>query len=162
MPGSVTTMHCTTNPAFPLSCNAAAQFLRVLLLCSLIYAQGCATNAVAEQDPLDAQNAVVAWLQLLDSKDYDATYRATASFFKQRVTAEQWQAQVSQVRSALGETLSRQAINASYSNKLSDTKVGDYIIFEFQTEFAGQSRAVETVTVALDGRIWRTVGYFVR
>ncbi len=111
---------------------------------------------------IDAQSTVIEWLILLDREDYQATYDTTAAFFKERVSLNQWQAQVSQARSALGETLSRQPINANYTNKLTDAPMGDYVIFQFQTEFAGQSHAVETVTVALDNGAWSTVGYFVR
>lgn len=131
-------------------------------LCCVVSVQGCTTTSAAEVDKIDAQSAVITWLNLLDRKDYQTTYNSTASFFKDRVTLNQWQEQVSQARSALGQALSRRPVTASYTNKLTDTPTGDYVIFQFQTEFTGQSRAVETVTLALDKGTWRTVGYFVR
>jgi uncharacterized protein DUF4019 len=156
-------MDRTAKPAIlsPFMCTARIAGL-LLLLCCLAAVQGCSTTPIAARQPTNAQSTVIQWLTLLDRKDYQATYDTTAAFFKERVSLAQWQAQVSQARSALGDTLSRQAVNASYTNKLTDAPTGDYVVFQFQTEFSGQSRAVETVTVALEGNTWSTVGYFVR
>ncbi len=156
-------MHCTADLTSRSTFLSRARVVGcMLVLYCLVNAQGCTTTSVAAADKIDAQSAVIEWLILLDKKDYQATYSTTASFFKEQVTLNQWQEQVSRARAALGEAMSRQPITATYSNKLTDTSIGDYIIFQFQTEFRGQSRAVETVTMALDNGTWRAVGYFVR
>lgn len=156
-------MHSTADPTVLSPFQQAVQIAGILIfLCGLASTQGCSTTSVTTEQTIDAQSTVIEWLRLLDQKNYQATYVSTAAFFKERLSPAQWQAQISQARSALGETLSRQTINANYTNKLTDAPTGDYVIFQFQTEFSGQSRAVETVTVALDDNTWRTVGYFVR
>ena len=163
MPESQIDMHRSADHAIFSAFQSATRIAgSILFLYCLISVQGCSTTTVAAKHRMDAQSTVIEWLILLDREDYEATYDTTAAFFKARVTLTQWQAQVSQARSALGDTLARQPINATYTNKLTDAPTGDYVIFQFQTEFAGQSRAVETVTVALDNNTWRTVGYFVR
>ena len=147
--------------AEPVKVRPYTRLICLFLVC-IAPLLGCNSTPTSSSERLNAQNAVEAWLELLDGEDYEATWQATAGVLKRQVTLEQWRDRVSAVRSALGEVQSRRPISASYSNNLTDTPAGDYIIFQFQTQFEEQTNAVETVTVVLDNHTWRAVGYFVR
>ena len=54
-----------------------------------------------------AQEAAESWLALVDAGKYSQSWNEAASFFKERVTAEQWESAVKSVREPLGKLESR-------------------------------------------------------
>jgi DNA-binding CsgD family transcriptional regulator len=105
-------------------------------------------------DP-DAINAARTWLTLLDSQQWEATWRTAAPLFKSQVSAARWVAMVQPIRQPLGAVSSRTVQSTTMVNS-------QYEVIQFQTNFANNSSAVETVNIAHDAAGWKVVGYFIR
>ena len=60
----------------------------------------------AEQQKVEklAQEAAESWLALVDAGKYSQSWNGAASFFKQRVTTEQWESAVKSAREPLGNS----------------------------------------------------------
>ena len=85
-----------------------------------------------------------------------------ASLFKRQVTQKQWKEAASGVRKPLGLVKSRELIHEAYTTSLPGAPDGEYVVFQFQTEFENKEKAIETVTPMLDDGEWRVSGYFVK
>ena len=126
-----------------------------LMLGSTIRAQEAGTKA--------AQSAVEAWLSLIDSQNYAASWDSSASLFKNAVTQEKWQAAAHTARAPLGQMKSRSLKSATATNTLPGAPDGEYVVFQFNTAFDQKAAAVETVTAIRekDGA-WHVGGYFIK
>ncbi|MCP4874581.1 MAG: DUF4019 domain-containing protein [Gammaproteobacteria bacterium] len=109
-----------------------------------------------------ARKAVTEWLALVDQQQYQESWNQAASLFRQQVDAAVWSQQLSGARKPLGNVTNRVQMNAAYSTSLPGAPDGEYVVFQFKTEFTNKKNAVETVTPMLDGKRWRVAGYYVR
>ena len=110
-----------------------------------------------------AGQAADTWLALVDARNYAASWDLAATFFKDNVTPEQWAVSAGEARRPLGAMRLREIRAARRVSTLPGVPDGDYVVFQFDTIFAGKAAAVETVTfVREDDGLWRAVGYFVR
>ena len=123
---------------------------------------GFSAIAFAGEKERLAEQATLSWLSELDAGDYQNSWKNAASLFKEQVTQKQWKKAASGVRKPLGAVKSRERIHESYSTSLPGAPDGEYVVFQFQTEFENKSRAIETVTPMLDDGKWRVSGYFVK
>jgi hypothetical protein len=119
------------------------------------------TNA-QEPDTKAARAAVDSWLSLIDAANYAQSWDAAATFFKNAVTSETWQAAVKTARSQFGAFTSRTVKSATPATKLPGAPEGEYVVFDFDALYE-QKAASERVTVVRekDGA-WRVVGYFIK
>ncbi len=110
-----------------------------------------------------AQEAAESWLGLVDAGQYSQSWNEAASFFKQRVTAQQWESAVKSVREPLGKLESRKLKHAQYTKTMPGGPDGEYVILQFDTSFANKKAAIETVTPMKDkdGK-WRVAGHFLK
>ena len=110
-----------------------------------------------------AQEAAESWLALVDAGKYSQSWNEAASFFKQKVTAEQWASAVKSAREPLGKLESRKLKHYQYTQTMPGAPDGDYVILQFDTSFANKKAAIETVTPMKDkdGR-WRVSGYYIK
>ncbi len=127
---------------------------------SIVTASQTPEQAKAKQD---AQAAALAWLKLVDDGSYAESWQSAADFFQKAVTQEHWVTAIKGVRPMLGAVLSRKVKSSNYATKLLGSPVGQYVVVEFNTEFADKKTAVETVTpmLAPDGT-WKVSGYYMR
>lgn len=109
-----------------------------------------------------AEQAAVAWLALIDSEHYEASWNQAASLFQSKVSDSQWNEALTSGRKPLGALVSRELISATYSTSLPGVPEGEYVVLQFQTEFEAKPEAVETVTPMLDGEDWKVSGYFIK
>ncbi len=122
-----------------------------------------AAPALAADAASAAREEAEAWLALVDGERYGESWERAASFFKQRVTAEQWRQAASGVRGPLGKLTSREFLRAQPTNKLPGAPDGDYVVIQFRTSFENKNAAVETITPMKDtDGAWRVSGYYVR
>jgi hypothetical protein len=117
----------------------------------------------APSDTKAVQPSVEKWLSLVDTQSYAASWDEASSGFRGAVTRDQWQAAVSTARAPLGPMKSRELRTSRATTSLRGAPPGQYMVFEFDTVFAQQQNATETVTAAReqDGT-WRVVGYVVK
>lgn len=129
-------------------------------------AQGAGNQAPAIQVDAQAQPAVnVAqeWIGVIDQGGYSASWSATGQPVRGAVTQEQWVSSLTSVRQPLGAVSSRQLTAAQYTTTLQGAPEGQYVVIQYDTDFASAPDMVETITAMLepDGQ-WRVVGYLIK
>ena len=139
------------------------QYLRSLFIgLTLICASSSIVFSQQKAEKL-AQEAAESWLALADSGKYTQTWEQAADYFKERVTAENWEKAVKSVRVPLGKLESRKLTSAQYTKTMPGAPDGDYVILQFDASYENKKRAIETVTPMKDkdGK-WRVAGYFIK
>ncbi len=109
-----------------------------------------------------AIEAAKAWLALVDSGNAGAAWDEASDLFKAAVTKEQWQTDVAQARASLGAVKSRAIKSAIYETSLPGVPDGEYVVIIFDSEFATQPDAMETVTPAYEDGGWKISGYYLQ
>ena len=89
------------------------------------------------------------WLSLIDAADYAKSWDESATFFKNAITSEKWQAAVKTARGSFGALKSRTVKSATPATKLPGAPEGEYVVFDFDAIFE-QKPAGERVTVVRD------------
>jgi hypothetical protein len=118
----------------------------------------------ADKEPeATASKAALAWLQLVDTGQYGASWDQAAPFFQKAITKENWQKAVQTARAPLGKFISRKQTSAQYTQSLPGAPDGKYVVVLFASVFENKKEAVESVTpmLAPDGQ-WRVSGYFIK
>ena len=117
---------------------------------------------MAEFDP-DAERAARDWLALADIADAAGTWTAAAPLFQRAMPADAWARALDAARAPLGTVVARTLRMGRPATELPGAPDGQYVVFEFETQFTNKRAAVETVTPMrdTDGR-WRVSGYFIR
>lgn len=110
-----------------------------------------------------ATSAAQSWLALVDSGQYDESWKASAELFRSKISAETWAQAVGGVRAPLGKVDSRKVSAAELQTSLPGAPDGKYVVIQFSTAYEHKASAVETVTPMqeADGT-WRVAGYFVK
>ena len=143
----------------------------VLCLSALLVAGGVAFAAGPEDA---AQTAAESWLRLVDGGDYSASWEQGAKMFKGAVNQTEWGQMVGGARSPLGKLVSRKLKSREYTEKAPTTRVvggkaytwggaGKYVVIQYDSVFANNASAVETVIPMADpDGVWRVSGYSIR
>ncbi len=115
----------------------------------------------AQKPELQAQTVNLEWLMAMDTGRYGEAWDAAAATLKQAVTREEWVEKMTAVRGPLGKVVSRELANSTYSKTLPGVPVGDYVLTQYRTKFAGKDDGAETVVTSRekDG-VWRVAGYY--
>ena len=119
------------------------------------------TPTDTDSETAAARRAVDAWLALVDAGDYEAAYEATATSFRENVTAEEFRRETEMVRATLGAVRSRTVTTTRRTTTLPDAPPRDYIVFEFDAVYERRPDTGERVTAVLEGGEWRVVGYYI-
>ena len=116
-----------------------------------------------EPDTKAAKVAADTWLTLVDTGNYAQSWETAATFFKNAVPSERWQAAANTARSPFGGFKSRTLKSATTATTLPGAPDGEYVVFDFDATYEKKSAAAERVTVVRekDGS-WRVVGYFIK
>jgi hypothetical protein len=116
------------------------------------------------QDPATtpAQTSVEAWLALVDTRSYAASWETAASSFRRVVPRETWSATIEEVRVQLGPLKAR-VLKSATPEKPPGSLQGEYIVFRFDTTFERGPALVEVVAALKENDgAWRVAGYFVK
>ena len=109
------------------------------------------------------QEAAVAWLDLLDSGQYAASWDQASLQLQRTVSRPAWVAGVRDQRAPLGPVVARRLKWANYTESLPELPAGQYVVLEYETRFANRVSAAETVTPVKDAYgIWRVGAYRLR
>jgi hypothetical protein len=137
------------------SVRAAALLMATLFVASLSVAQ--------EADRKAATDAAQQWLAVVDAGHYGQSWDAAASFFQSKITKQDWEKALNQVRAPLGKMVSRQFKADAMEAKLPGAPEGKYCVIQFRTEFQhGPGPVIETITPMLDKGQWKISGYFIK
>jgi hypothetical protein len=116
----------------------------------------------AEADRNDASKAARSWLMLVDTGDYAQSWRTADPFLQSHVTEAQWETAAKTARDPLGAVVARKVAGVSFATTLPGAPDGRYAVVTFDTKFANKAAATETVAMAMEGGVWKVVGYHVR
>jgi DNA-binding CsgD family transcriptional regulator len=117
-------------------------------------ASTAATTAVAESD---ASRAARDWLALVDARNWQASYAATAASFRTLNTLANWQGAAEGVHARLGPAVSRQLVG----DEDTPAPPNGYRTLRFRTLFPGNQARIEVVSLASEGGQWRVAGIYV-
>lgn len=121
------------------------------------------TAAVSIEEAQAAQDAANAWIALIDSLDYAASWQQAAPYFQEQVSEAEWTQQLQSGHGSLGPLVSRTPQDREYSTALPNAPEGEYVIVTYASAYTQLENAMETVTMMKsDDDTWRAVGYFVR
>lgn len=110
----------------------------------------------------NAQLAAEKWLKILDSGDYDLSWKEGAKAFKNGITEAKWKEQATAALGPIGKLSSRKLRSRKYVEDLPNAPKGKYVVLEFDAVFEKKPESVETVFMMLDpDGVWRVSGYFV-
>ena len=140
----------------------ARQLMTIRWYCLLSLLLLSPMAAATEQQEKAAEQAALAWLALVDTARYDASWTTAASLFRQQVGTADWVKAVTAARKPLGGLITRKLSSATYTTRLPGAPDGEYVVLQFETHFANKTQAIETVTPMMDGGRWRVAGYYVR
>ena len=135
--------------------------LTLVAVFSIQAEEGAAKSMAA---PAEEAAAVAGrWLALLDTQAYNESWSEASELFRGHIGQRSWKELMWHNRRPLGETVSRNMINAHHTSTIPDGPPGEYLIMEFETEFSNGSSAIETITPMRDvDGTWRVGGYYFR
>jgi hypothetical protein len=139
-----------------LKAIAAFVLAAASLAAPTLYAQDAASVSAAS----DAANK---WLAVMDAGQTSEAWDAMAPAMQQAVTRDTWAKVGSEARAPFGAVKSRKQGSASYTRTLPNAPQGEYVVIQYNTDFAKRAGAVETVVPMRqpDGS-WKVSGYFIR
>lgn len=102
------------------------------------------------------------WIALIDGQRWEESWRTAAALFKSQLSAPQWASMIQSVRQPLGPVSARSLQSVTKTSSLPGAPAGEYEILQFQTSFANNGAATETVVLTRDRAGWKVAGYFIR
>ena len=128
----------------------------------LLGLNGAASAQALSADQQEVADAANSWLTLIDSGDYQASWEATATLFRDNVTPEQWEAAGRSVTSQTGAFISRELQQVETPPSIPNIPPGDYRAVMYLSRFANASNVREQLILRDEGDDgWRVVGYMV-
>lgn len=119
--------------------------------------------AIESPDALTSDVATAnKWLEQLDAKSWNESWKGTGKLFQSNLTQEQWAKTAQAVRDPLGAVISRHILGDTKTTTLPGAPDGEYGILTYSAVFTNKASAVETVVLIRDGEQWKIVGYFIR
>jgi hypothetical protein len=111
-----------------------------------------------------AKQVAQEWLALYDDGKYEQTWAEASSFFKSKVSEEQWVTRIEQGKRqypVLDSLRSRSLAAARYTTSLPKAPDGEYVVVQYRATYADEQWA-ETVTLKKDPDGWRVAGHFLQ
>jgi hypothetical protein len=131
------------------------------------FALALAAPAAADEEA-DRNAAVVAatrqaeqWLQAMDMHRYPDSWSNAASVMKQGRTEQDWEAEVSGPREALGRATMRELKRAEFSTRVRGAPQGEYVMVVYLTKFSNIPPVTETVVLTRENGQWLIGAYSV-
>lgn len=135
---------------------AAAILLSTAVLVQPARAQDTAATTQA------ATKVAESWLTLTDTGNYAESWKQGAALFRGAVTQERWAEALRAARGPLGAVKSRTLARTHYTRTLPGMPEGEYVLIQYQTEFAGRSATETVVPMREADGSWRVSGYVVQ
>lgn len=112
---------------------------------------------------LDPNQAALKWLEKIDNKKYESSWKDADILIQNAVIIEKWETTISPSREPFGQVISRNINDQKSYTELPGAPDGEYIIITFDTSFEQKKSSKETITMKKgeDGA-WRVAGYFIQ
>ena len=103
------------------------------------------------------------WLAGIDDRNYAQSWTDAAEFFQGALMQDKWVVDLESARKPLGELKIRTVDSAVTETQMPGAPDGKYVVMQFETAFAKNNSATETVTFVLekDGQ-WKADGYYIK
>lgn len=124
---------------------------------ALQVADGDTRSAQVIAEDAAMEEAARSWLALVDAGQWQESFDATGSVFRELNTQQMWEDASLQARVPLGEVRSREAI----AFELVPTPPSGHAIVRFRTDFATRQGVIETVSMAREDGTLKVVGYVI-
>ena len=111
-------------------------------------------TAAARNDALE--KAASEWLALLDERDWEGSYAATASSFREANTLQLWSDTATIVQDDLGETVSRELLGIDEV-----PSPQGITIVRYRTDYANKKGMTETLSMVREDDVWKVAGIYV-
>jgi hypothetical protein len=150
------------NPTFhSLEGGTVKHILRIGLI--FLFLLGSLAQAAETDNTNKAQAAAKAWLALVDAEKYGQSWDEAALLFRSAVMKADWERAAKATRAPLGALKSRTFKSANFTRSLPGAPDGEYVVIQFDAQFANKASAIETVTPMRDKNgAWRVSGYYIR
>lgn len=109
-----------------------------------------------------ATAAATEFLEQIDTGNYGNSWELSAAALKMGLSRQDWEQQLSRIRSATGGIVERQQKEISYANAPAEDPDAQYLLIEYSSRFARTEEIGEAITMTLekDG-YWRVAGYHI-
>ena len=134
----------------------------IALSCGLLAVAFPAPIRAAETSEAAAVQAAEAWLKLIDTGQYGASWDGAASSFRKAVSRSTWEKKAAAAREPLGKVLERKVASQELTHELPGAPDGTYVVLIFDTRFEHKDRGHETVIMTLEDIRFRAASYFIR
>ena len=136
------------------------RILALIFLFLIFSMQIVCADSAAEEAALKASQA---WLDLIDSGKYDASWEEASLYFKNSIKKDEWISTIKGVREPFGKLVKRTFKSKQSVDSMPGAPDGDYVIIQYDSVFENKKSAVETIVPMLekDGK-WKVSGYFIR
>jgi hypothetical protein len=102
--------------------------------------------AIVSPDALTSDVATAnKWLEQLDAKSWNESWKGTGKLFQSNLTQEQWAKTAQAVRDPLGAVISRHILGVTKTKTLPGAPDGEYEVLTYSAVFTNKASAVETV-----------------
>ena len=113
--------------------------------------------------PTKRKTAAKSWLALVDAEKYGQSWDEAALLLRSAVMKVEWENAAKAARAPLGALKSRTFKSANFTRSLPGAPDGEYVVIQFDTQFAHKASAIETVTPMRDkDGTWRVAGYYIK
>ena len=139
--------------------------MKIVLRIGLVFLflLGSLAQAAETDDTHKAQAAAKAWLALVDAEKYGQSWDEGALLFRSAVMKAEWEKAARAARAPLGAMKSRTFKSANFTRSLPGAPDGEYVVIQFDAQFANKASAIETVTPMRDkDGAWRVAGYYIK
>ncbi len=134
---------------------------RLILLVLMLAALWSQTVSAGPSEDA-AVTAGQAWLKLVDDRDYAGSWAGAGTLFQSGVSEDRWVEMVKSVRDRLGSLKSRTFDAVTLTKTLPGVPDGDYAMVRFKAAYEKKQESLETITLVLEGGVWKAGGYFIQ
>ena len=135
------------------------KFRWICIIMLIFISAGCGEKITPEEESA-AMDQAKAWLVLVDSEEYETSWREASDFLKENVAEQKWVETLMAVRKPMGSIISRKVKSTQFRTMMPQALKGKYLIIDYQSTFSNKRSIVESITQMMgkDGK-WRVAGY---
>jgi hypothetical protein len=133
----------------------------LLLMCMLLFGALPATAQPTAPDTA-ARQAAEAWMTLVATGDFSASWDEAGELFRAGTTAADWAADADAGQRQVGDLVVRELADLLVVTDPPGAPPAEYVLLRYRSEFTLAGVATETVFLVREAeRGWRVIGYFV-
>ncbi|CEP35764.1 DUF4019 domain-containing protein [Halomonas sp. ATBC28] len=117
-------------------------------------------SSQAHANSSDAEAAALAWLEAIDSGQYEQAWETSSSLLKKPLSPHMLERTIGAARRDFGAVQSRRQVSVVRETSMPGAPRDDYAVLTFQTSFENRPQITETITPHLEEGTWKVSGYY--